>query len=110
VNSKNVPFFSYSFLFGSSEAEFLEVVTDVGRRGAFILQKDLVNFEQHLAEFVGARRALGVGNGANWRSRATVAFWSWERTLSRRRFPRFGRHNCLWLLPAISISVRTVRH
>ena len=65
MNSKNVPFFSYSFLFGSSEAEFLEVVTDVGRRGAFILQKDLVNFEQHLAEFVGARRALGVGNATD---------------------------------------------
>ena len=41
------------------------MVTDVGRRGAFILQKDLTNFEQHLAEFVGARRALGVGNATD---------------------------------------------
>jgi dTDP-4-amino-4,6-dideoxygalactose transaminase len=65
VNPNNVPFFNYRFLFGSSEAEFLEVVTDVGLRGAFILQQDLTNFEQHLAEFVGARSALGVGNATD---------------------------------------------
>jgi dTDP-4-amino-4,6-dideoxygalactose transaminase len=65
VNPNDVPFFRYSFLFGSCEAEFLEVVRDVGRRGAFILQKDLTTFEQHLAEFVGARHALGVGNATD---------------------------------------------
>jgi dTDP-4-amino-4,6-dideoxygalactose transaminase len=61
----DVPFFNYGFLFGSSEAEFLKVVTDVGGRGAFILQRDLADFEQHLAEFLGARRALGVGNATD---------------------------------------------
>ncbi|MGD0801840.1 MAG: DegT/DnrJ/EryC1/StrS family aminotransferase [Terracidiphilus sp.] len=61
----NIPFFNYGALFASSEGEFLEVVSDVGRRGAFILQKDLEDFERHLAEFVGARRALGVGNATD---------------------------------------------
>jgi dTDP-4-amino-4,6-dideoxygalactose transaminase len=65
LNPNKIPFFNYGLLFGSSEAEFLKVVTDVGRRGAFILQKDLTDFEQHLAEFVGARRALGVGNATD---------------------------------------------
>ena len=65
MNPKNVPFFNYRFLFGSGEAEFLEVVTDVGRRGAYILQRDLTDFEAHLAGFLGAHHALGVGNATD---------------------------------------------
>jgi dTDP-4-amino-4,6-dideoxygalactose transaminase len=65
LNPKHVPFFNYGFLFGSNEAEILKVVTDAGRRGAFILQQDLADFERHLAEFVGARRSLGVGNATD---------------------------------------------
>jgi dTDP-4-amino-4,6-dideoxygalactose transaminase len=61
----NVPFFNYGYLFDSSEAEFLAVVKDVGRRGAFILQRDLTDFELHLSEFVGARHALGLGNATD---------------------------------------------
>jgi dTDP-4-amino-4,6-dideoxygalactose transaminase len=61
----SIPFFNYGFLFGSSEAEFLAVISDVGRRGAFILQKDLTDFEQHLAGFVGARHVLGVGSATD---------------------------------------------
>ena len=65
MTPNNVPFFNYGFLFGSNEGDFLKVATDAGRRGAFILQQDLADFEQHLAEFVGARRALGVGNATD---------------------------------------------
>jgi dTDP-4-amino-4,6-dideoxygalactose transaminase len=57
-----VPFFNYPHVFVSQEEQFLSIIQDVGRRGAFILQKDLRNFEQHLAEFTGAKYALGVAN------------------------------------------------
>jgi dTDP-4-amino-4,6-dideoxygalactose transaminase len=35
------------------------------RRGAYILQNDLQEFEKQLAAFTGARYALGVGNGTD---------------------------------------------
>jgi hypothetical protein len=58
--TKSVPFFNYPFVFDSQKEQFLKVFQDVGARGAFILQKDLSDFEQHLAEFCGCRYALGM--------------------------------------------------
>jgi dTDP-4-amino-4,6-dideoxygalactose transaminase len=60
-----VPFFNYPEVFLSREDEFLTIIRDVGRRGAFILQRDLQDFEQHLATFLGSSRALGVGNATD---------------------------------------------
>ena len=60
-----VSFFNYPGVFTSDETDFLDVVRDVGRRGAFILQKDLIAFESHLADLVHARHALGVGNATD---------------------------------------------
>ena len=62
MNHRNVPFFNYPYVFVSQEEELMAIVQDVGRRGAFITQKDLRDFEQHLAEFTGAKHALGVAN------------------------------------------------
>jgi dTDP-4-amino-4,6-dideoxygalactose transaminase len=41
------------------------VFRDVGRRGAFILQKDLSGFENNLARFLGAKYAVGVANATD---------------------------------------------
>jgi len=62
---RNVPFFNYPYLFKSREADFQGIFTDVGRRGAYILQKDLSEFEQNLAKFTGNRYAVGVANGTD---------------------------------------------
>ena len=62
VDDREVPFFNYPSVFSYSEERFLEIVTDVGRRGAFILQEDVKRFEKRLAEFTGAKYAIGVGN------------------------------------------------
>lgn len=43
----------------------MEILRDAGRRGAFIQQKDLAEFERHLAEYTGAAHALGVGNATD---------------------------------------------
>lgn len=64
-SSRSVPFFDYPFVFKSQEKELLAVVQDVGRRGAYILQRDLTVFENNLARFVNARFALGVGNATD---------------------------------------------
>ncbi len=61
----NVPFFSYPHVFTSQETEFIELIRKVGRRGAFILQQDLADFERNLASFLNAKHALGVGNATD---------------------------------------------
>ena len=63
--ARNVPFFNYPYVFTSREKQFLEIIRDVGRRGAFILQKDLAEFERHIANYVGARYAVGVANATD---------------------------------------------
>jgi len=61
----DVPFFSYPDVFREHRAEFLSIFEDVGNRGAFIMQQDLVRFEEALARFVGAKYALGVANATD---------------------------------------------
>ncbi len=61
----HVPFFNYSFLFESQKEHFLKTFQDVSSRGAFITQKDLVDFEQNLAVFSGAEYAVGVANATD---------------------------------------------
>lgn len=62
---KNVPFFNYPFLYKSKEKEFDRIFKDVCSRGAYILQKDLEEFEQSLNDFTGCKYSLGVANGTD---------------------------------------------
>jgi len=62
VSNRTVPFFNYPYLFTSREEDLVRIFRDVGRRGAFIQQQDLKDFEKHLAEYTGARYVLGVAN------------------------------------------------
>jgi dTDP-4-amino-4,6-dideoxygalactose transaminase len=65
TRARAIPFFDYPHLYLSEEEMLLAIVRDVGRRGAFILQQDLVRFEENLARFLGARHSLGVGNATD---------------------------------------------
>lgn len=60
-----VPFFRYPHLFNQHRDEILEAVLNVMDRGAYILQRDLQEFESRLADFVRARHAIGVANGTD---------------------------------------------
>jgi dTDP-4-amino-4,6-dideoxygalactose transaminase len=62
TQARAIPFFSYPRLFADEEEMLIAIIRDVGRRGAFILQRDLARFEENLAQFMGARHALGVAN------------------------------------------------
>jgi dTDP-4-amino-4,6-dideoxygalactose transaminase len=62
---RNVPFFNYPFLFKSREEDFIKIFKDVGSRGAYILQKDLLDFETNLAKFAGTKYGLGLANGTD---------------------------------------------
>ncbi len=62
---RSVPFFNYPHVFTSNEETFLRIIRDVGRRGAFIMQKDLTEFEKNLAVYTGARYAVGLANATD---------------------------------------------
>ncbi|MDQ8199786.1 DegT/DnrJ/EryC1/StrS family aminotransferase [Pelagicoccus enzymogenes] len=62
---KSVPFFNYPHVFRSYEEQFKKAFHDVGNRGAFIMQSDLVEFEKSIAEYVGVKYALGVANATD---------------------------------------------
>lgn len=63
--SRQIPFFNYPALFERHRAEFLQVFEDVAARGAFILQRDLEEFEAALASYLDVRHAFGVADGSN---------------------------------------------
>lgn len=62
---RTVPYFKYPEVFGSDAEHLLEIVADVGRRGAFILQSDLATFERRLAAYLGVRYVVGVANATD---------------------------------------------
>lgn len=57
-----IPFFDYTEVFSSTEEELVDVFKNVLRRGAFIQQSDLLEFEENLANFLGVKYAFGVAN------------------------------------------------
>ncbi len=63
--NRNVPFFNYPSVYNAYRQEFIAAFENVGARGAFILQKDLVEFEQALASYTGAKFAIGVANATD---------------------------------------------
>ena len=63
--NRKVPFFDYPRLFLDDKKELIEILEDVGSRGAYILQRDLVEFEKKLANYTGSKFAVGVGNATD---------------------------------------------
>tara|TARA_B100001121_G_scaffold297291_1_gene303559 strand:+ start:3617 stop:4720 length:1104 start_codon:yes stop_codon:yes gene_type:complete len=61
----NIPFFNYPFLYKEHEKDIMSVISEVSSRGAFILQKDLFEFEERIAKYINAKFVLGVGNGTD---------------------------------------------
>ena len=62
---RKIPFFNYPSLFKSKEKEIMANLLDVLGRGAYILQKDLEQFENNLKKFLGVKHAFGVADGTN---------------------------------------------
>lgn len=63
--SNKIPFFNYPALFKKNEDEIMAVLHDVLSRGAFIMQKDLEEFETNLKVFLNVKHAFGVADGTN---------------------------------------------
>jgi dTDP-4-amino-4,6-dideoxygalactose transaminase len=66
MKSKRIlPFFDYPALFKLQEKEIMDTLHDVLSRGAYILQKDLEEFEKNIKELIGVKHVLGVADGTN---------------------------------------------
>lgn len=60
-----VPFFNYPALYKNDEENLLAVMRDVCSRGAYILQKDLQQFENDVATYLKVKHAIGLADGTN---------------------------------------------
>ena len=60
-----VPFFDYPRHYLDQKETILKIVDDVCSRGAFIMQKDLSEFEYDLTKFLNINHAVGVANATD---------------------------------------------
>ena len=63
LKRREIPFFNYPAVFESDRAEIMSSLEHVLGRGAYIMQKELADFERDLADFLGMKHAIGVGDG-----------------------------------------------
>ena len=62
---RTIPFFNYKGAFAAKEEELVAIFRDVLARGAFIQQRDLADFERHVASYLGIKHVIGVGNATD---------------------------------------------
>jgi UDP-2-acetamido-2-deoxy-ribo-hexuluronate aminotransferase len=62
---KNIPFFDYKDTFTRYEKELTEIIVNICRKGAFIMQQELEDFEKNLCTFTKSRYAIGVANATD---------------------------------------------
>ena len=60
-----VPFFNYPQLYLSQKERMDNAINSVVKKGAYILQEELVHFEKKLAEYTNSKYAIGVANGTD---------------------------------------------
>lgn len=60
---RKVPFFNYPAMFSERDQEYLDSFKTTLRRGAYIMQQELLDFEANLAKFLGCKYAIGVADG-----------------------------------------------
>lgn len=62
---QSVPFFDYSRMHQIDANKYMPNLVDVLNRSDYILRSDLEAFEQELAQFIGVKHVVGVGNGTD---------------------------------------------
>lgn len=60
---RKVPFFNYPAMFAERDGEYLNSFESTLRRGAYIMQQELLDFETSLAAYLGCKHAIGVADG-----------------------------------------------
>jgi dTDP-4-amino-4,6-dideoxygalactose transaminase len=60
-----VHFFDWAAYFGERGDQFARIMTETAAAGRFILQKDVDEFEEALARFIGVKHVIAVADGTN---------------------------------------------
>ena len=63
LTRRQIACFNYPALFAAQETQIMATLHEVLQRGAYVMQKDLLEFERQLAAFAGAKHAIGVADG-----------------------------------------------
>jgi len=63
LKRREIPFFNYPAVFESDRQEIMSTLEKVLERGAYIMQRELADFERELATYLGIQHAIGVGDG-----------------------------------------------
>ena len=61
----NIPFFNYPAVYLKYKNDFQKALDDIGSKGAFIMQDDLLQFEKKVAKYSNCNFAVGVGNATD---------------------------------------------
>lgn len=64
-SERRIPFFDYPRLYLDRRESFISVFDEVASRGAFIMQKDVAEFEQTLSNYTSSKYAVGVANATD---------------------------------------------
>ena len=62
---KSIPFYEYPRAYTDDKKEVLKIIDNVASKGAFIMQKELTDFEYNISKFTGAKHCLGVANATD---------------------------------------------
>lgn len=60
---RKIPFFNYSHIFHENDKDYCKILTETCRRGAYIMQQELTDFEQALQDYLGVKHAIGTADG-----------------------------------------------
>lgn len=63
MTKKKILFFNYPALFALQEQDLMPIINDVLRRGAYVMQKDLFDFEAELERYLEVKHVIGVADG-----------------------------------------------
>lgn len=65
TTKRSIPFFEYPRLYTDDRESLLEIFDEVSKRGAFIMQKELQEFELTLAKYADVKYSIGVANATD---------------------------------------------
>lgn len=60
-----VPFFDWAGLYAERSEDFGRIMHDTASRGGFILQKEVDQFEENLAAYLGVKHVVALADGTN---------------------------------------------
>jgi dTDP-4-amino-4,6-dideoxygalactose transaminase len=62
---RSVPFFDYPQLWSNQREDLLRIIDEVSSAGGFIMQKELLDFEDSLSKYTNSKHVIGVGNATD---------------------------------------------